>query len=270
MTSYIETSTYPNSSCLLPHWQNSSQWCHSDSEELYLQNCANPPAGWLWKDRQVEYHWNREGYRAPNWESIIWPSVHVVMGCSFVLGVGIDENETLSHQLSLELGEPVINLGFQLASAQVIMYNTMRMQELGWKPNTVTIIIPELSRMTYFEDEHVISLYPDTSLKTIDRTEDYTKFFQMWTNTPKHAELYARMAIKGAQSIWHSQGVPVVLRHFRLQPKEQSIMAPCLATCIDRGRDLQLHPVGHYYGHPGPLTQKIWARDLADEIRSLE
>jgi hypothetical protein len=267
-TNYPETFTYPHADNLLPHWQSSHKWCGTDTEHLYKINCEQRLPYWIWENRKVEYVWNSEGYRAPEWKDVDWPSTHVIMGCSHVLGVGVDEPETLSSQLSQQLQEPVVNLGYGGAGAQVVMYNTMRMQELGWKPKSVTIVIPELSRLTYFS-EHEVLQFNSSQLELVDGGQnDIFNMYKHWVTPPQHAELYGRMAIKGAEAIWETMGVPVILRHAMLFANQKA-MAPKLNPIQDFARDLMVGPTGKPFGHPGPLTLAYWARTLADELRLL-
>lgn len=267
-TNYPQSFTYPHADNLLPHWQPSRHWCGTDNEDLYKINCEQRPPYWVWENKHVEYNWNSEGYRAPEWADVVWPDSHVIMGCSHVLGVGVDEPETLASQLSRQLQEPVINLGYGGGSAYTTMYNTMRMAELEWKPKSVTIVIPELSRLTYFS-EHEVMQFNASQLEHVDSRETgIFKMYEYWLKAPQHAELYGRMAIKGAVAIWQNMGVPVILRHHMLFPNQKA-MAPKLNPIQDFARDLIIGPTGKPIGHPGPLTLAYWARTLADEIRLL-
>ena len=267
-TNYSNTFTYPNAPCLLPHWQPTNKWCGTDTEELYNKNCELRLPHWIWENRPVEYVWNTEGYRAPEWSTVDWPTTHVVMGCGLVLGVGVNEDETLGRQLSQQLKEPVVNLGYGSGTSQVVMYNTMRMQELGWRPKTVSIVIPELSRMTYFDEHDSVQFSLDQLANVSGSALGIFKMYEYWVKPLPHAELYGRMAIKGAVAIWQAMGVPVIQRH-AYTPPGQAVMAPKLGPVQDFGRDLFLGPTGKPHGHPGPLTLAYWARDLADQIRLL-
>jgi hypothetical protein len=265
MNKYSTTFAYQNSPNLLPRWQQSSAWCGSDTEELYKANLERRPPGWVWENRPVEYRWNQEGYRCLDWADVDWPNTHAVMGCSHVTGVGVDEKDTITHQLAQQLGEPTVNLGYAGGSCQVIMYNTMRLIELGWLPKTVTIVIPELTRMTYFDEGAPNSLIPHL---LNGRHDGILKFYEYWVRAPHHAELYARMAIMGAEALWKTKNVPVIMRHWHHDPKEMQ-MAPYFDAVKDHARDLQPNGAGDYFGHPGPLTLGLWARDIADSIRLL-
>ena len=256
---YSTTYTYPDSPYLLPHWQMSDSWCGPDTEELYQSNCQTRPAGWVWENKPVKYTWNAQGYRAPMWDNIDWPNSHAIMGCSHVLGVGIDDSETVSAQLSLQLDEPTVNLGYCGGSAMTIQYNTLRMFELGWRPKTVTIVIPELTRLAYFDYNHVANLVP-YQIQGRNNT-GILGMYQHWLTPPRHAELYGRMAIMGAQAMWHSLRVPVILRQASVG---DTAMAPQLPDRIDHARDLQTESL---WAHAGPATNALWARDIADAIR---
>jgi hypothetical protein len=161
----------------------------------------------------------------------------------------------------------VVNLGYNGVSPGIIEYNTLRMQELGWRPKTVTILIPELTRLTYFDDHGVQNLTP-RYLDGGEAQQGIFGFYRYWLRAPKHAELYGRMAIKGAEAMWNLARVPVVLRHMT-EVSNQSRMAPSLCSIKDQARDLNEDWSGNWYAHPGPLTLALWARDIADSIRTL-
>jgi len=76
------------------------------------------------------------------------------------------------------------------------------------------------------------------------------------------------LAIKGAEALWQAQCVPVIMRHASTITGPLQ-MAPMWAQYIDYARDLQHNGANEYYGHPGPATLALWARDLADAIRLL-
>jgi hypothetical protein len=188
------------------------------------------------------------------------------MGCSHVMGVGINEPDTLSCQLMTQLDQPVVNLGYCGGAAHIIQYNTMRMKELGWRPKSVTIAIPDANRFTYFEQFEVTNF--TSGLLNSKNPTGVLKFYEYWTRPPQHAELYSRMAIKGAEAMWLNMGVPVILRHAS-PVKGASQMAPNWADVIDYARDQQHNGAGQVYGHPGPATQALRARDLATAIHAL-
>ena len=269
MNKYSTTYTYPQSPRLLPNWQDSSQWSGTDTEQLYKTNMERQPPGWIWANKPVHYTWNREGYRSVDFGDIDWPRTHAVLGCSYVSGVGVDDADTLPSQLAQQLGEPTVNLGYGGGSCQTIMYNTMRMIELGWLPKTVTIVIPDLARMTYFNDNDPMHFMPFI-LNQANHPTGILKFYEYWLRPPNNAEIFSRMSILGAEAMWINKNVPVILRHWHHDPKEGSQMAPYLSAVQDKARDFSPTPdkVG-WHAHPGPLTLGLWARDIADAIRSL-
>jgi len=261
-----DTYTYPTGSNLLAQAHTSTYWCGTDSSDLYAINCQRRPPGWDWDSRPVTYTWNTEGYRAPEWQDVDWAQSHVVMGCSHVLGVGVDDADTLPSQLSGQLGEPVINLGLSGGSAHTVQYNTLRMTELGWRPRSVTIIIPQLTRLTYFDNNQVRHFTPAHLGSGV--TEDLLSMYQLWITPGHNAGLHSRMATLGAEAIWQAQGVPVVLRH-ALKPITSDAMGPCLVRNVDYGRDFQCNERNEYYAHFGPATYAVWATSLAEAIRLL-
>lgn len=68
------------------------------------------------QDYTVTYTINSWGYRCAEFDTVDWKQCIAVIGCSFVFGTGLREEDTLPCVLSRELGLPVINLGVQGAS----------------------------------------------------------------------------------------------------------------------------------------------------------
>jgi hypothetical protein len=258
--------TYPNSPYLLPNWPTSNLWDCTDTEELYEQNLQRRPPGWDWADQPVEYTWNSNGYRAPEWDDIDWPSSHVIMGCSYALGVGVNDADTLSSQMERLLKEPVINLGMGGTGPMAIMYNTLRMQDLGWKPKTVTIIIPELTRLTYFDQNHVDNLLPWKVMS--QRNTGILYMYEKWLSPPNHAEIYGMSLLRGAEAVWLSRGVPVILRHWT-PTTGPARMAPSLSVLVDNARDMMPTSDGKWFSHAGPKSLSNWAKEIVMSIGTL-
>lgn len=70
------------------------------------------------------YTVNSDNYRAPEFDTVDWANSVVILGGSDVLGIGLDDHDTISSQLSQLLSRPVINLGVSASSIQFATYNS--------------------------------------------------------------------------------------------------------------------------------------------------
>jgi len=258
--------TYPNAPYLLPNWPTSGKWDCTDTEQLYQLNLTRRPPGWDWQDQPVEYTWNSNGYRAPEWEHVAWSTSHVVMGCSYVLGVGVNDADTLASQMERELREPVINLGMGGTGPMAIMYNTLRMQDMDWRPKSVTIIIPELTRLTYFDQNSVDNLIPWKVQS--QRNTGILYMYEKWLTPPNHADIYGTSLLRGAEAVWLSRGVPVILRHWT-PTTGPGRLAASLSPLVDCARDMMPTADGEWFSHAGPKSLSNWAKEIVMSIRAL-
>ena len=73
---------------------------------------------------------NSLNLRCPEFDTINWNNVYVMIGCSHVYGIGNEENTTIPHLLSKKLNAPVINLGIPAASRQHIFFLALNLLAL--------------------------------------------------------------------------------------------------------------------------------------------
>ena len=70
------------------------RWCCGDMPEEYEEQLKKQPKDWFWRDREVRYMCNWNGYRARDWEDYDWSESIVVLGCSMAYGVGVSNEDT--------------------------------------------------------------------------------------------------------------------------------------------------------------------------------
>ena len=95
-------------------------WFDQDTKERAKKNYTPE---WKYATKRIEYHVNSDGYRTKEWNDIHWANSIVLMGCSYVYGVGVAEDETISHQLEDKIGHPVINMGVPGSSPTFTIHN---------------------------------------------------------------------------------------------------------------------------------------------------
>ena len=68
---------------------------------------------------------NSLGYRTVDFNKVVWNDSIVIFGCSYVFGVGLFNNETISNQLQELIGRPVINMGVPASSMSYAFFNQL-------------------------------------------------------------------------------------------------------------------------------------------------
>lgn len=117
-------------------------WAPGDTLEQFQRNSLQQPSHWPYHHRQIRYTLNSWGYRCPEFNSIDWANSIVAFGCSFTFGIGVDDDETWCHQLSLLLDLPVINLAQPGSSTEFQYLNYLRLRARGIQPRAVVYAWP--------------------------------------------------------------------------------------------------------------------------------
>jgi hypothetical protein len=138
-----------------------AEWSCSDTASKYQRNLELQPADWLWRTKPVHYNLNSQKYRAPEWDTVDWNNSIVFFGDSMVYGVGVDEEDTITHQLSLLTGLPVINLGQSETGLGFYWANAVILKEAKIKPKAVCYVWPDRIRQTeYLSDTKTLNYGP--------------------------------------------------------------------------------------------------------------
>lgn len=240
------------------HIPKSELWEPGDTQELYERNLTLHPEDWYWRDKPFTYTWNSQGYRAPEWVDVDWASSVVFMGCSFVAGIGVSDEQTVSAQYTALTNIPSVNLGMGGAGCHVVNWNTLCLLSSNIKPRAVVIIAPDPARLTYFNGTHVHNMLPSIQ----PELPQLVSMYNTWLEARPNAEYHGIMAIKGAEAMWRAQGVPVVLAHRSEVGAYFDINTQyILSQRIDRARDEDARYPGS--GHNGPKTYLNWAKQIA-------
>tara|TARA_B100001057_G_scaffold100735_1_gene97738 strand:+ start:7613 stop:8626 length:1014 start_codon:yes stop_codon:yes gene_type:complete len=82
------------------------------TDKVYIKQFYKTlPDYWRFHKDEVNYKFNSDGFRAPEFDKVDWKNSYVILGCSHVFGTGNPDNETIGAYISNKLNEPVINLG---------------------------------------------------------------------------------------------------------------------------------------------------------------
>lgn len=239
------------------------EWHSTDQESLFEKNLKIVSNEWVYRSKKIYYKFNSQGYRCPEWTDIDWKNSILLIGCSYTLGVGLAEEDTLAAVLSAIVNRPVINLGVGSSSNHLMLHNSFSLVDSDIIPNQVIALFSDVSRATHFKEDGSIKhygnwIYPthkhhqqDAKLTMPQFTEQELTFYKQWIQN-ENSDVYGNMAARSIENLWKSAGVPfmgVSAYHGQLSNRYHKLPA-----IIDKARDLM---------HPGLLTIKHWAEDIA-------
>jgi hypothetical protein len=200
---------------------------------------------------KVNYHFNSNGYRTSEWDSIAWPDSVLVLGCSHVVGVGVNVEHSLPRQLEHILDCPVINLGYGGSSMTVQLYNSLALVKQGIQPRAVILVAPQLTRLAYFTWLEPVHMVPTQTEQLSVGIKDC---YKGWIHHEPNAEVHGALQWASIKNIW--QHVPFYT--FTTQSSDTRwIDADCLNKYIDCAEDGV---------HAGPKTIAVWATEIANKV----
>lgn len=126
------------------------EWIHTDSELRFQQNLQRRGQSWPWARSRFQYQINSQGYRAPEFTDSVLQNSVWLLGCSWAFSVGVPEHQSLAHQLSELIGQPVINLSQGGVSVAWICDQFTLALDQGLRPGKVAIVWPEYSRWQFW------------------------------------------------------------------------------------------------------------------------
>lgn len=230
---------------------NGQAFADTDSLELYQKNLLNQPLNWHYREKNVSIFLNSEKYRCPEFNTIDWQKSVVIFGCSHAFGMGLDESETISFQLSKKINRPVINLGVSGASNMHILFNTLVLKNLCDRPYAIIILWSSYDRVTYFKN-----LIPEIS-NIGSWTTKYqlveSNFFNAWNLDKNNAIANSLLVQQMQKFLWkdtlfiEGSFFPSVARNLNCK----------LFKPLDYARD---------HLHYGPITHKSVAEYFAEKI----
>ena len=220
-------------------WPGTFPFQGQDSEKNLRKLSKKNPA----EARLIDYTVNSCGYRCSEFEDINWSESIVACGCSNTFGIGVDDKETWSYQLSKKLDMPVINLGMGGTSIWYHVYNLK--QIVKYNPKYVVIQVPHDSRFTLFRNNFLTRNIGSWS-------SGYEKYFHRIFNTDaENTRVYQEFALDYLDKMLPN-GITFKFSH-------DTAVDTLKIPDIDKGRDQM---------HPGPLTHDLVATKIAEYFKS--
>lgn len=224
----------------------SSKFCGNDSEKSYLHNLNLQPSDWYYRNNNVHYTLNSNGYRAPEFKSVNWEDSVVIFGCSHVFGTGVDDDYTLCSQLERLINRPVINMGVAATSISFSLYNSLILAKTCPIPKAVIQIWSSYNRCLRFTNNGIEN-YGSWNYEP-------NNFFDQW-NVESNSASSAIMCRELSNQVWSNKTSYYEATMFDCTA---SIFTNCFQMeYLDRARDLL---------HPGNNTYKMFATHIADQL----
>lgn len=229
------------------HHYNSNQWIGTDSEELYQTNLKIQPPDWYWRNHKVSYTTNSQRYRAPEWDDVDWNNSILVFGCSLVFGVGVDDNQTVCHELGRMLDADVINLGMPGGSCMGMWINTEKILNYNISPLAVVYNWPSANRVIELNDDTKNLGVGPWNIRRPDQ------FGNDWAIHPTQGLEYTKYALMSVRRSWQCPQI-----HRSWDPDLANFLQlPIPVVKVDKARDCM---------HHGPESCTLLATSWATEL----
>ena len=224
------------------------EWVGGDSEKQYLDHVKTQPANWYYKDRTINYSFNKHGHRCNDIVDINLSNYILVLGCSHAAGIGLELEKTFPYLIAKELHCDYYNFGISASGIDALEYNLLTwIRKVNKSPKAVVIQWPDHTRFaSYFPGQENL----------IEKGA--------WTGDPDSIELIVNAEESGlfnarklftVQLIKNLVKCPIVTCLFTSQP----IFDPynLYLKKIDKARDL---------AHAGIESHKNWSELILREF----
>lgn len=192
-----------------PDGEGDLKFYPADDENRFLNNLKTQPADWHYRTKDITYKLNSRGYRTQEFNTIDWANSVVLFGCSCTFGIGVDEDETISHYLSNILGRPVINMGWPGGSNMAMLMNSLILKQNYPAPYAVAFLWSTTDRFIMFSDLGIHNVGPwdmEENRKyqrhIHSHNEIYTKAFEGINFFSENETVHAHFISEFAKQLW--------------------------------------------------------------------
>lgn len=220
----------------------------ADSPDEFENNLMRMPADWYYRHALVNYTVNKQGYRAPEFNTVDWANSIVIFGCSNVFGTGVDDPYTIASQLSKLVNKPVINMGAGGSSITFSLHNNIILRSGYPMPFAVVNLWSEPSRTVYYHKRRITS-YGIWNMEQGD-------YMDAWAAESSHGDTHAVIASKTGKILWENTNYFEASHFTNTASLLDCKLVPHLWP--DRARDNV---------HPGILTNYNTAVFLAENLK---
>ena len=127
----------------------------TDTPELYAHTakfCRKVGFDWRWLNEEITYTYNNCGLRMSEHihDDYDFSETYVVLGCSFVEGIGCPEDETISAWIQKLTGFKTLNFGNGGSGCDIVFYNAVWLASRPKPPKKIFILWPAPTRFSRF------------------------------------------------------------------------------------------------------------------------
>jgi hypothetical protein len=220
-----------------------------DSKDRYIKNSKDfklRGEHWDYFDKTITYKFNSQGYRASEWTDIDWKESVVVLGCSYVVGEGLAEEDTITAQLSKLLQRPVVNLGVSGTGMSFSFYNSVMLHKNLPTPYAVVQLWSNSNRIELYTSSNVLLYSP--------QIDSDNEFYRNWILNEENPNTHMYMMAQASRCMWESKSKYYELSMF---VETANILNCTHIDHVDLARDLN---------HSGIETAKLIAENIAANI----
>ena len=236
----------------------------ADHKDTFERNLKTQPEDWHYRTKKITYKLNSFGYRAPEFDTIKWSESIVLFGCSCTFGIGVDEDETISHYLNQELGRPVINMGWPGGSNMNMLMNSLVLSQLNQIPYAIVFLWSTTDRIPLFTDRQVYNVGPwdsNENQKNVEYRDSYNdiynKLFENYNFFIQNETMNSYFISQFAKEIWKEKTKYITGTFFNNT-----------ALCMDTKNTFKIDNKARDLIHPGLESNKIAASGLAHLIKN--
>ena len=235
------------------HAGTTIKWLSPDSEDAYHKNLADPARRQMleafgWIDVDVRYKFNSDGFCTPEFDS---RQNWLAIGCSFVQGTGINEQDRWTDIASSEIDLHCWNLGVAGCAGDTC-YRVAKYYIPALKPKFVVYLEPRYNRIEMKTLAEPAPLIINWAHDSASWNGPYVK---QLLSEPANLEITAEKNREAIRSICQRHNIPLLVYGpdaYRTRVSD--------TTKLDLGRDLL---------HPGRLNNRAFAQVVAKDIQQL-
>ena len=234
-----------NNHFINPNRTKNGEVCEdSSSLKKYRKDKKRLGKTWEYFDKPVLYNQNPESFRTTPFANIKWEDSVVVFGCSNVYGIGLANEDTITHQLEQILDMPVINLGIPGTGIDLAAVNSLILHEHYPTPKAVVHLWSGADRYTDFTKDTTIPMMPKRGVNRFGKTYIWTLD---WSIRSKHY-------ILADNALWRNKTCYYEASYFT---QTCELLNIDLIKIIDEASDL---------AHPGTKSAKAGAIQIAEAL----
>lgn len=225
----------------------------NDTKEEYRRNIRKYGKTWEWKDVNIKYKYNSNGFRAPEFNTVDWANSIVILGCSNVLGVGNLLENSVPSVVERLINIPTVNLGISGSAVDHACWNSLILHENYPHPKAIVQVWSSTQRYTDFLDVGMVRHdYPIFGVPMCPSNVQPRKSHYC----AKHTwELRSKFYAFADRALWKNKTLYYEASFFKHSAEQLEV--PFVAE-VDQARD---------YDHPGPKTCRLMAELIVENLK---